>query len=150
MWPTLGLKLHGFRAYGKCWNTCKLVQQWDNPAPPEFPGMLLKQRCFLAERLFLVECHQAVEKGFFSWRALKNSRKHTLRETSFICYANVESTWLATDSRVPPGSGTVSLVSGPRFNGWISVGPYSSTLKVGPIETWLWLSVTLLFSSNHL
>lgn len=52
--------------------------------------MLVKQRCLLAEGLFQVECHQAAEKGFFSWRALKNSRKHTLRETSFICYANLE------------------------------------------------------------
>lgn len=132
----------------------KLEQQWDNPTPQEFTGMLLKESCLLAEHLFLVECHRAAEKGFFSWRALKNSRKHTLRETSFICYANLESTWLATGSRVPPGSGTVSLVFGRHplclwFTGWISVVLYSSPLKVGLIETWLWLSVTMLFSSNY-
>lgn len=53
-----------------------------------------------------------------------------------------------------PSSGTVSLVLGPHllclgFTGWISMVLCSSSLKVGLIETWLWLSVTMLFPSNH-
>lgn len=53
-----------------------------------------------------------------------------------------------------PGSGTVSLVLGPHllclwFTGWISMVLCSFSLKVGLIETWLWLSVTMLFPSNH-
>lgn len=69
-----------------------LNKKQDNPAPLEFVRMLLEQRCLLAERGFLVECHQAVEKGFFLQRALQNSRKRTLREAPFISYANLEST----------------------------------------------------------
>lgn len=69
-----------------------LKQQLDDPAPLEFLRMLLEQRWLLAERRFLVECHQAVEKGFFLQQALQNSRKHTLREAPFISYANLEST----------------------------------------------------------
>lgn len=88
--------------------------------------MFLEQRCLLAEPRFLVECHQAVEKAFFWQRALQNPRKRTLREAPFISYANLERTWRATDSTVPPGSGTMSMVLGPCLlcwflTGWISI-----------------------------
>lgn len=132
-------KLHTFKACGTHFNTCMPEQQWDNPRPLEFPWVLLEQRCLSAEHGLLVEWHQAVEKGFFWQGALQNSRKHTLREAPFISYANLESTWHTTDSRVAPGSGTVSLVLGPHplclwFTGWISM-VVSSSLMVWLIET---------------
>lgn len=152
---SLDLELHSFKAYDKCFVTCMLEQQRDDPASLEFLRMLLEQRCLLAECRFLVECHQAVEKGFFLQRALQNSLKRTLREAPFISYANLESTWRATDSTVPPGSDTLSLNLGPRplcwcLTGWINRVLFfffslSSLLSsVGCIKTWLWLWVTML------
>lgn len=123
--------------------------------------MLLAERCSSTERCFLVESDRGGEKGFFSERALGVLCKHTLREAPFISYANLECTWLAADSRVPPVLWlsepliSVSKCQGPVFAflvHWVNVLHiaflFSYIFRL--TETWIWLLVNVLLSFYHL
>lgn len=78
--------------YDECFNGLLAEHRGANLLAVGFARMLLAEGCLSTERCFLVECDQAAEKGSFSERALQDSCKHTLREASFISYANLDCT----------------------------------------------------------
>lgn len=144
-------------AYGKCFKALS-EQRGADPLAVEFARMLLAEGCLSTQRCFSVECDWAREKGFFSEQTLQDSCKYTLREAPFISYANLECTWLARDSRVLPGSGSMCrwfLVSKARVSffsflvHWVDllrgIASFSNRMK----ETWMWLLMNLPFSSKH-
>lgn len=69
----------------------------------EFATMTLAEECLSTERGSLVKRDQAGQRGSFFRALLCEIRVNTLREAPFISYANLECTWIATESRVPLG-----------------------------------------------